>query len=88
MRITGLISAQRPGPPKGWTHAGLRVVHLTVQSAQPSAPTLPPPPKGDAAHLTLMMAQVYGATLMPRSQPGAAYGQPSQARKTSVAISA
>ena len=73
MKITGLISAQRPGPPRGWTHAAMRVVQVTMQTTLPPASTLPPQAKGDAAHLTLMMAQVYGATLKPQTQPGASY---------------
>jgi hypothetical protein len=49
------------------------VVHVAVPASQPAALALPPQARGDAAHLTLMMAQVYGATLAPPARPGAVY---------------
>lgn len=88
MRITGLISAQRPGPPRGWTEAGVRSVHVIVQAGVNAALALPPQTRGDAAHLTLMMAQVYGATQAPSSASAAGYGTQPPARASLFRVDA
>lgn len=72
MRVSGPISAQRLRPAYGWT-AYPRVIVLQA-TAEPLAiaPTLPPQQRGDAACLTLVMAQTFGEA--PRS--GGAYAAP------------
>lgn len=62
MRVNGPISVQRSrllrGQPGGAAH--LLVVHA-INPAGPPAWTLPPQQRGDAACLTLVMAQTFGA---------------------------
>lgn len=61
MRISGPISVQRTRPAPGWTAYGLRVVYLVAhENAVHVAPALPPQQRGDAACLTLLMAQTLG----------------------------
>lgn len=60
MRLSGPISVQRARPAPGWNTYGMRVV--LVRAAEPPphiAPTLPPQQRGDAACLTLIMAQTF-----------------------------
>ncbi len=61
MRISGPISVQRARPAPGWTAFGPRIVCLcTAQEPARVAATLPPQQRGDAACLTLVMAQTLG----------------------------
>ena len=60
MRLSGPISVQRARPAPGWNTYGMRVV--LVRAAEPpprAALTLPPQQRGDAACLTLIMAQTF-----------------------------
>ncbi len=60
MRVSGPISVQRPRPAPGWTAYGSHVVYLRAAEPPPRvAPALPPQQRGDAACLTLIMAQTY-----------------------------
>ncbi|MFT3810831.1 MAG: hypothetical protein QM698_13005 [Micropepsaceae bacterium] len=64
MRVSGPISVQRARPAPGWTAYGPRVVHVVVAEPPPRiAPTLPPQQRGDAACLTLVMAQTYAGEM-------------------------
>lgn len=68
--------AQRVGPAPGWTGYGARVVLVGI--AQPEtriAPTLPPQQRGDAACLTLVMAQTLGGTPAPAGAYRAVAGE-------------
>lgn len=67
MRISGPISVQRPRPSPGWSAYGPRIVVLQAPEPPPRiAPTLPPQQRGDAASLTLLMAQTLGGGLVPQ----------------------
>ena len=60
MRISGPISVQRTRPAPGWTGYGPRCVYVrVVDEPVRVAPTLPPQQRGDAACLTLVMAQAF-----------------------------
>lgn len=62
MRVNGLISAQRARLAPGWSACGPRIVLVRAEPPGPRiAPTLPPQQRGDAACLTLVMAQTFGA---------------------------
>ena len=64
MRISGPISVQRTRPAPGWTAYGLRVVCVVAhQETAHAAPILPPQQRGDAACLTLLMAQTLGGRI-------------------------
>jgi len=64
MRLSGPISVQRPRPAPGWTAYGPRVVYVRAAEPPPHiAPTLPPQQRGDAACLTLIMAQTYAGAV-------------------------
>lgn len=76
MRIASAISVQRVGPspirPASW-----RVLHAHAIAEISAAPTLPPPNRGDAAWLTLLMAQTMAGPRRPDA-PSAqrVYGAP------------
>ena len=64
MRLSGPISVQRTRPAPGWTAYGPRVVYIREAEPAPRiAPTLPPQQRGDAACLTLIMAQTYAGEM-------------------------
>ncbi len=63
MRISGPIMAQRLRPAPGWTAYGPRIVVLHAAQMRPEiAAALPPQQRGDAACLTLVMAQALAGT--------------------------
>lgn len=70
MRIGGVILIQRAGksPPPVPPRAPALQIGVIVPASV--APTLQPPVRGDAACLTLLMAQSYGAraAAMPRAR--------------------
>lgn len=74
MEIGRLNSVQHAGfaPPQGGARAQPRPVAIVV--AAPVAATLPPPARGDAACLTLLMAQTYGFKVASAARTNA-YGQ-------------
>ena len=64
MRIGGPNSAHRARLSPGWSPYGPRIV--VVEAAPPTpaiAPALPPQQRGDAACLTLLMAQTFGGDI-------------------------
>lgn len=65
MRISGPISVQRARPAPGWTGYGSRMAGLPEAciTLHPAL-TLPPQQRGDAACLTLVMAQTYGGATL------------------------
>ncbi len=62
MRVSGPISAHRARLTPGWTSYGRPIVVVQTESPPHIAPTLPPQQRGDAACLTLLMAQTFGGT--------------------------
>ena len=57
MRIGSPVSIQRPAYYAGWYGAPARVIHVRARDERRAALTLPPQITGDAAQLTLFMAQ-------------------------------
>jgi len=64
MRISGPISVQRIRPAAGWTAYGTRTVYVRADEAPARmAQTLGHQQRGDAACLTLVMAQMFAGDL-------------------------
>ena len=61
MRIGRPVSIQAPAYYAGWYAASPRVIHVRARDERRAALTLPPQVTGDAARLTLFMAQTMRA---------------------------
>lgn len=61
MRIGSPVSIQRAAYYTPWYGAPPRVVQVRAREERRAAPTLPPAPVGDAARLTLFIAQTLRA---------------------------
>ncbi|BCW90106.1 hypothetical protein sos41_32740 [Alphaproteobacteria bacterium SO-S41] len=71
MRIGSPVSIQAPAYYAGWYGASPRVIHVRARDERRAALALPPQVTGDAAQLTLFMAQ----TLREPSPLDAAVGR-------------